>query len=236
MAQHPKQAKNQNLVKQDNALIKATYDLTLDEKRLLLLAISKVDPDRQFDQKNREPLDVVVYIKDWIACFGGKDNAYNRAYNAMMSLSRKSVEIEGMDFALNWTDSRRLTRPESGKIEFKFGYSVSLFLRGAMQEFTQYRLRNIIRLPSFAAMRLYEAIASFKHAPSRTCHLSIEQIRELTACGDNYPRFSDLNRRVIKPSINAINDKTDLKVIANPKKEGRAVSGFSFRIVDYEAA
>ncbi|TBT33550.1 RepB family plasmid replication initiator protein, partial [Vibrio parahaemolyticus] len=45
---------------------------------------------------------------------------------------------------------------------------------------------------------------------------------------DKYPLFKDLNKRVIKPSIEELNQRSDLIIRYETIKKGRTVTGLSF--------
>ena len=48
--------------------------------------------------------------------------------------------------------------------------------------------------------------------------------------GTRYKQFNDLLKRVIEPSINEINEQSDLKVTATPQKTGRKFTHIKFTI------
>ena len=48
--------------------------------------------------------------------------------------------------------------------------------------------------------------------------------------------MNDFKKRVLDPSINQINDKTDIKVKVEQHKTGRTISGFSFKFKQKQTA
>jgi hypothetical protein len=219
------------MIYQDNEFVRATYSLTLDEKRLVLLALDKVDPEQDFDLGSKEPLSVKVLISEWVAHFGNKSGAHTQAYNAVMSLSTKAVQIPGQDYELMWLD-KRPQRPSGSHIWLHFGYSLSLHFRGLpyWDNWTEYRLVDIAKLPSFPIIRLYEEMAKWQHAKSGVDNISLEELRTRIDPENKYPRYADLNRRVITPGIAAINEHTNLQIVAKTQKAGRTVTGYRFKI------
>ena len=51
-----------------------------------------------------------------------------------------------------------------------------------------------------------------------------------------YKQMNDFKKRVLDPSINQINDKTDIKVKVEQHKTGRTISGFSFKFKQKQTA
>ncbi len=47
-----------------------------------------------------------------------------------------------------------------------------------------------------------------------------------------YERYAELNRRVIKPSVKEINDKSDIHLTFLPIKMGRKIVGVQFKVVE----
>ena len=47
-----------------------------------------------------------------------------------------------------------------------------------------------------------------------------------------YERFAELNRRVLKPAIKEINEKSDIHLTFLPAKQARKIIGAQFRVID----
>lgn len=99
--------------------------------------------------------------------------------------------------------------------------------------FTQYKLKNILALNSYYAIRLYEII---RCEDGRTggyqseLVFDVADLRRSLGCEKKYAAFKDFRKRVIEIAVREINDKTDLYLIPRYKKQGRAVASISFEI------
>ncbi len=58
--------------------------------------------------------------------------------------------------------------------------------------------------------------------------MSIEEFRELTGTENKYPRFFDLEKRVLIPACEEISEKTDIKLHYETEKTGKSVTHINF--------
>ncbi|MNG03668.1 Replication initiation protein [compost metagenome] len=96
------------------------------------------------------------------------------------------------------------------------------------KEFTSYQLRQIGKLSTFYAIRLYELMAQFLKLKEREC--TLVQLRSMLDLGDKYTNVKDLRKRVLDPAIKEVNLHTDLTITAEPRRKGRTITGFTFTI------
>ncbi|MEX4315828.1 replication initiation protein, partial [Haemophilus influenzae] len=61
-------------------------------------------------------------------------------------------------------------------------------------------------------------------------YITIEDLKKWLQLEDKYNLWAELQRWVIKPSLNEINEKSDLFVEYEPMKKGRKVTGIEFSI------
>ena len=59
-------------------------------------------------------------------------------------------------------------------------------------------------------------------------YITLERLRELLELKDQYPRFYDLKKYIISPSIITINERTNLRVEWDIMKKGRTITGLIF--------
>jgi len=214
-------------VTQDNQLIEAGYTLTLNEKRLLMLGASKIDP-RQTPRKD-EPLSFEVSVEEWTSRFPD-DNPWRALKNAAKNMRGRFVTLHpkaGVVDELNWFDSVRYFENE-GKVRIRFGWSVSLRLAGMIDQFTRIELTSIQQLRSFHSIRLYELVSQFRSTGYR--RIDLDDFRIAMDCVNTYPEMKSLKRRVLLPALADINEKSDIQVICTDIKRGRKITGFEFII------
>lgn len=131
---------------------------------------------------------------------------------------------------MQWVDNCEYL-PGEGRLIIQFGYRVSLYLAGMFDNYTKYGLLTSGQLSTFYAIRMYEMLCQFRKQQSRTYARvqPVDELREILKLGNTYKKFYDLKRWVIQPSIDQINQKTDLRVEWETKKKGRTVTDIVFK-------
>lgn len=220
--------KPQNVVTQSNRLIEASYKLNLEEKRLVIAAISKLDPRREFQET------ITVTAEEYAQLFGLdinaayqqiKDAAF-RLYDRTIKINWANAEDKPIDDEMRWIWRRALYRPKTGKVEIAFSPSLIPYLSQLKEQFTSYKLVNVRLLRSVYSIRLYEVLTQF-HSAGQRC-FSLDEFRTIFALHDKYPRYSEIKRWVIDPAIKELTKKSNYVVKFKPEKKGKAVQRLCF--------
>lgn len=212
-------------VTQDNRLIEACYSMSLGEKRLVLLAASKVDPRRvpglgggfEFEISSCEWLERFPCSIPWRSL----KKAANDLAGRQMFFHPKTGVIE----PVFWVDFAECIASKS-LVRLRFSRPVSLLFAGMPGEFTKISLIPVQRLGSFYAIRLYELLSQFRSTGYR--RMLVEDFRYAMDCFDRYPCLKELKRRVLLPALAEINEKSDLRVTCTDIKQGRKITAFEF--------
>lgn len=218
-------------VTQSNALIQAAYTLTLNEKRLILIASAILDPRKppKLDHSVR------ITASEFGESFGitSQGHIYDVIEDAADRLFGRTIRgIEKTPSgryqkSVRWISSREYLHGE-GAVMLRFTPEVLQYMTLLHQQFTTFQLRNVGALSSFYAIRVYELCAQFKKTGER--YISLEDFREMLDLGEKYASVKDLRRWVMDPSVKEINETTDLRIQMTPKRAGRKVLGFAFTI------
>lgn len=95
--------------------------------------------------------------------------------------------------------------------------------------FSTYALEQTASLKSGYSVRLYELLAQWITA--KKADFELETFRGQLGLADNeYKAMSDFKRRVLDLAVKEINEKTDLIVSYEQVKNGKAVTGFEFKV------
>jgi plasmid replication initiation protein len=216
-------------VTQDNALVSASYRLSLDAKRLLLLGITKVDSKKPHWASGS--LAVRVYADEWVQYYGtASSNVYRQIRNGLEGLYDSEVVI-------NWSEesgkrfrwiSRQEYKTGEGWVEFELTREVLMYLSSLYSTFTTYKLLHVGSLRSIYSIRIYELAIQFRSTGWRK--MTIDGFREmLGVSADHYVLFADLKKRVLMPSIREINDKTNLSMTFELARKGRKFTHITLR-------
>lgn len=213
-----------------NALTDASYKLSLQEQRFLLVCISRIDsrvgappPDTQKT--------MTITATEFHEAFPdmGRQNAEAKLKEAIDRLWDRSVIIrtEGKREEFRWVQYRAQYLTGEAKVEITFSDAIMPYLTQLQGQFTKVVVKNISSLSSVYSIRIYELLQRFRGTGDRT--ISIDDFRSMLDLEDKYSDFKILNRALIKPSIAELNEKTNLVVDVETVKKGRKVTALRFR-------
>lgn len=216
-----------NKVTQSNKLIEASHTLTLNEKRLVLCAASLIDPRKPLPKDGyltiRADTFADVFGLDVKHAYEALDDAATKLFDRDIRRYTKGKLVERMRwvFHVKYKDGQ-------GCVELGFSPTVLPHLTMLNKEFTSYQLKQIGNLSSFYAVRLYELMSQFLKLGEREC--TLDQLRQMLDLGEKYQNVKDMRKRVLDPALKELNSSTDLAVVAEPRRKGRKIVGFSFTI------
>jgi len=211
---------------QDNQLIEACYTMSLNEKRLLMLGMGKVDP-MGFPKKS-EPFDFSITAEEWAQYYPDSDSPYRAMKRAADNLLTRYVTLHpktGITKKLSWFDSVEYHDTEA-RVTVRFGWSIQIRLAGMLEQFTKVNLLSVNKLASLYSVRLYELLSQFISTGYRV--LSVDDFRIAMDCVKAYKSTKELKRNVLNPAIKEINKKTDLRVKLEDLTRGRRIVQFRF--------
>ena len=216
-------------VYKSNALIEASYRMSLQEQRVLLACIAKVDRSQPItDEKMYR-----VSAKDLAELSNNTiDGMYTELKEAADTLFERRLTIyeEANDgkptkLTMRWVQSARYIKHE-GAIELRFAHDILPYLTELSRRFTKYALSDIAQMNSAYAIRLYELLMQWREIGKR--EVSIDWLRERLDLQKKYPATKDLKRWVLDPSIEQINTHTPIKLNYEQRKTGRKITHLTF--------
>ena len=229
--------KKTELVVKSNRLIEASYRLGMNEQRIILYAICRC----REEQKGLFPdLPVTITANAFAKHFPSidKTNVYRQLKEAMDALYDRSVTIHDIDPAsgharvkkTRWISEAAYV-DGAGNIQVIFTPEVIKYITRLETEFTSYQLEKVGHMTSAYAVRMYELLAQHRDIGTRT--VSLSWLREaLQIEQGEYKLTADFTRKVLDISVEQINKHSDITVSYKPKKTGRAITDFVFKIKD----
>src|SRR5471030_802884 len=231
--------KKSELVVKSNRLIEASYRLGLNEQRIILYSICRC----REEQKGLFPdLPVTITADAFAKQFPriDKTNVYRQLKEAMDALYDRSVTIHDTDPA---TKKARVKKTRwvseaayvdgAGNIQVIFTPEVIKYITRLEAEFTSYQLEKVGHMTSAHGVRIYELLAQHKDIGTRTLNLAwLREALQLEA--GEYKLTADFIKRIIEPAVDQINKHSDITVGYKPKKTGRAITDFVFKVRDKE--
>lgn len=212
-----------NLVVKSNELVQARYDLSLNEQKIILYAVSKLD--REKEDFNILSLD----IRDFFKLLGTTKERYTEVREIVRELREKEVIIntDKGEIITGWLSSMEYVK-NKGIIELEFSKKLIPYLLQLKEKFTRYQLKNILYLSNKYSIRIYELLKQYENIGNRT--FAVDELKKILMLEGQYNRFSNFESRVLKPTMKEINDYTDLKVSYEKIKKGRAIHSIKYKI------
>ena len=217
-------------VSKSNALVDASYHLTLNEQRLILACIAQID-----SRKGRLPRDNVFMLcaDDFAGIFGiTVDQAYEALQEASATLYERDIRtLENGKYKtrFRWVYFVQY-RDGEGCVKLGFSPNVGPHLIGLRKRFTSYQLQALASVRTAYAIRLFEMLMQFKE--TGLLRINVDDFKERLRLEGKYPRFSDLKRRVIDPAVLELRERSNLQLEWLPIRKGRSVVTIEFRFCE----
>jgi len=206
-----------------NYLVEASYSLTLQEQRLILACLSKINSKESISKEvsltASEYSDMMLIdIK----------NAHRELKKAADKLYLRSLIVSDPEKTeeFRWIQKKIVYQKGEARIKLYWSDDVLRYISQLKRRFTTYRLADVARLNTSYAIRLYELLMQFNSTKQRS--ITIEDFRSYLQLTDKYPLFRDLNKWVIKPSVKEINKFSNIDVSCFAEKKGRSVAKLYF--------
>lgn len=238
-----------DLVVKNNALIDASYTLSLIEQRLIGLALVKANNQHQEITSDTV---LTIHAGEYAEQFKVDGSV---AYRALKEASERlflryfSYTLYGLEFGKEYTLKRpkklrdgdvptvmksrwvqKIGYTESeGLLHFQLTSDVVLLVSNSKEYFTSYYLSQTTDFTSTYATRLFELLMKWKnvgHIP----FIEIEQLRgQLGVEPKQYKIISNFKLRVLDVAVEQVNQHSDYKIEYEQHKRGRTITGFSFK-------
>jgi len=216
--------KKTDLVTKKNDLINASYNLSIQEIRLLGLMTARIHPE------DTDFMEYTIKISEFAELLDIKGKYF---YDDIKKITRRllsrvlTVNTENSLLQIGWLSSAEYFTGQ-GIVKLCFDPKMKPYLLQLKDQFTSYRLANVLELSSQYAYRLYEMLKQYQIAGRRI--VEIKDLRWSLKIEDAYERWSDLKRYVIDIAEREINEHTDIEIFWKPVKTGRKITALDFKI------
>jgi len=213
------------IIRKSNALIEASYRLSTNQQKLVVLLASSIKNDDEAFQPYR------ITVKDFAKLLGiNNHNIYRETLEATNNLLGQSLLISNdeSDLHINWLSSVEYFK-ENGVIELCFDPKLKPYFLQLKERFTSYRLQEIIQLKSSFSIRIYELLKQYQKIGFRIFH--INELRRILAIEDDkYRLYSNFKNKVLMVAQAELAEKTNIAFDLIEIKEGRKVAKLKFVI------
>ena len=223
-----------HLIAKDNKLISASYSLGIPEQRLIFLAIIEAREQKQLiDARGVLNIRAKSYQEQFKV---EKHTSYHALKSATSGLFDAHFEYEEVHektgklarHVIRWVQKISYI-DDAGIVELQFTDAVIPLITRLSEQYTEYELKQVSELQSEYSIRLYELMMQWKSV-GKTNNISVDDLRrKLGVEPEQYKKMNNFKARVLDHAINQINEHTDIQAAYDQHKNGRAISGFTFK-------
>ena len=213
------------VVKSNDLIQRARYNLTVQQQKLILFAISKIRKDDPPDKEYELSIEEVCSVMGLEIDAGG--TYYKRIKDDLLKLTNRLwVKFPDRESTISWIGDATII-PLSGTVYIRFHEKMARFLFELKNRYTQYQLYEVLVFKNKYAIRFYEILRSYimqdelRNGEIKDLTFTIAELRELL-CAPQYKRWVDFNRFILRPAIDEINKYSDIiRVKYEPYKTGK---------------
>ena len=222
-----KKGKNLIIVK-SNEFVEASYKITLDEMRVLLLTIGSINSKSEDHRRDFE-----FTVAEFAEKFGLKEKvAYQQVQKAIDMLGGRWALVESTakyDRKVTFLTEQVYFKQE-GRFKIVIHQDLMPFVSEISGKFTEYNLEHIAKFNSFHSIRIYEIVTQYRKSKEKERTVLLSDLKEWLQVSEKYDRWDNFKNRVLTPAIKEINEKSDLFVEFEQIKRGRSIHALKFLI------
>lgn len=224
----PDKISDHYIVTESNALIESRTNLDLYEERLIYILASRINPDdTHFQSCYFKVKDIAEKLELT------EKNFYKRIREIIQRLQRKTVVIEDKTnkttLEAQWLSASKYYHGK-GIIELEFSQMLGPYLLQLKNNFTNYKLWNVLYLKSFYSSKLYKLLKQYLPLGKRKFSTLQELKDKLEIEPGQYVKYSHLKNRVILTAQRELLEKTDIRFELEEIKNGNKIVGVVFHI------
>ena len=224
------------VVKSNELIQKARYNLTVQQQKLVLFAISRI-------KKNDDPRKYyTIPLKELCEACGFKLDKGGSYYMRLKEDFKKLKAPIGWvpmeddyEWLVSWFDDVGLNKG-IGTVKIRFHERIWPYLFNLQEKYTQYQLREVLVFKNKYAIRLFEILRSYYRQDEldqgieKEIEIPLAHLRNQLNT-DSYPDWRDFNKSVIKVAVDEINTYAEqINVTYTTKKEGHSIVSILFKV------
>lgn len=229
------QEQQQYVVKANDLIRKTRYNLTTQQQKIVLYAISKIKPDDSPDttyeisiEKLCKTCGIDIQMKSGYY--------YQTIKNDLRTLAIRQwcVMPDGVEKTISWIGDAEIT-PLCGTVKITFNKHMTPFLFELHERYTQYRLENVLVFKGKYSIRLYEILRSYitqtdiDNEIEKKIVMSIDELKQCLDIDAGYQRWADFSKYVIKKAVDEINQCSDeMHITYTTERKGHTIDKITF--------
>lgn len=224
---------SESLVVKSNYAIEASYRLTLNEQRLILLCVEQIKKEQAVSVTDR----FEIAATDFADMF---EISADRAYSELMDVADKLYERSVTVHQPNPEDPRIATTktrwisgidyiPGEGCIAIRFAAQMIPYIAMLEGGFTRYNLQYIAKMKSVYGIRFYEFFKCWLFGSNKNSkRISLDELKDKLELTGKYSSIRDFKLKVLDRAMQDINSSSDLGAEYKTTKTGRKITHVEF--------
>jgi plasmid replication initiation protein len=223
-------------VTMSNALTRAGHGLTLAEKRIVMIAVSKLDSYRPAKPGDvpRTKITAAEYAElakcSMPTAYEALQDAAKQLYNRSITFYEPAHKRNGKPLPptrvqMRWVGEAKYHDGE-GWVELAWWPRLLPHLTGLQRQFTTYQLQQASALRSAYSWRLLELLTRFES--TGWAEYTIEDFKASMDAPPSLSDFGQVKRRIIDPAVKELTEKDGWLIQWQPIKAGRKVKALRF--------
>jgi plasmid replication initiation protein len=218
--------KNYVVTKSNYFIMNSSYDLSLEEQKIILTLASMVQPsDEEFKPYK-------FRISEFMELVGVEDKSkYTEIPKITKELMKKVFEIEEGKTLIQtaWLSGTKYEKG-TGMVELTFSPYLKPYMLKLNSMFTQYKLANILSMKSKYSPRVYEILKCNEFKKQGYIEIEIVDLRKLLKAESVYPKYNDFKRYIVQRTQKELKKISDISFDFEEIKTGRKVTALRFYI------
>jgi len=220
------QARDYKVVKGNEIIQKARYDLGLAEIKTFSFIVSKIKPTDQVFTEYSFTINEYCKVLGIETNNGKNIQTVKKSLKALVDKSFFLTLENGTETTISWLNKIWIDKG-SGKVRVRLDDDLQKYVTGLYKNYTQYELLCTLPMRSSYSIRIYELLKSYAFTKKHI--FIVDELKRMLGC-EHYERFPDFRRKVLEIAVKEINFYTDLDVSWEPITRGRKVIEILFRI------
>ena len=213
------------LVTKSNDLVEASYKLSTNEQKIILMLTASLRMD------DKEFHSFSISVRELNSILGLKhQNTYKDIRKLVLGLQKKTLSIykDNLIVDVNWLAAAKY-HLDKGMVELRFDEDLKGYLLGLKDRFTSYPFNEVIQFKSQFTFRIFELLKQYEKIKTRT--LPLEELRTMLRIEPGqYQPYANLKNRVLLSAQSELDEKSRLIFDFKEIKEGRKVVKIKFLI------
>lgn len=214
-----------------NTVIRSIYDLTLVEKRLILIALSGMDSSKEADPTAWFSMNIADYASLTNTTV---KNAFVVLKEATETLFERQITIKGMVSPksitkFRWIQAIRLV-PEEDRIELQWSREIVPYITSLQSDFTRIFNREVVPLKSVYAIRLYLLLDQERYRGIKgSKEVAYAYLIEAWGVPETYQEFKYFKNVILNKAIEELKEAGLALVEISVRRINRKVEFITFK-------